>query len=294
MSEVPDWGTPPDWGSAAANPPVQDQDSRLGTCEGCRRLEARVAALEAYVAAVTGDGVVPVGVQDAPAVSPGGTTVTAKAAGRRRGKVVDYQPRAPSTRQEVADACRRIAGTASVRLSGIDWQVLKVEGRRALLLADRVIGTGPYNKKQEITTWERCDLRRWLDEDFARSLGEPLTSRVVRVKVRNGPNPTWDTSGGNDTQDRFFLLSMEEAADWLAGKKPYWRQKKGSCSSDALIAKDEAGESAWWWLRSPGRDPGRAAYVFGGGDLYGVGGGVSASSGGVRPAFWLNLELGTA
>ena len=183
-----------------------------------------------------------------------------------------------------------------VRLSGVDWRVLDVvvekSGRRGLLLADRVIGAGPYNKVWEPMTWERCDLRRWLNQDFAGSLGDPLTSRAVRVKVENGPNPTWDTPGGNDTMDQFFLLSMEEAADWLAGQKSVgWRKfkKKDWFISDNLIAKNEDSESAWWWLRSPGGLPGDAAYVDDDGSLDDLGLLVSGSSGGVRPAFWLNL-----
>ena len=219
----------------------------------------------------------------------------------RLGGLVDYRTRVPSTARDVTAVCHQIAGStwssasSPVRLSGIDWRVLKVETSdgRALLLADRVIGTGSYNKVQEATAWERCDLRDWLNEDFARSLGEPLTSRVARVKVHNGPNPVWGTAGGNDTTDQFFLLSMEEAADWLAGQKSVdWKKfkRKGWFTSDKLIAKNEDDKIAWWWLRSPGYYPDDAAFVDYDGSLSGSWRvDVSWSGGGVRPAFWLNL-----
>ncbi|MCL2422834.1 MAG: KAP family NTPase [Micrococcales bacterium] len=211
--------------------------------------------------------------------------------------LVDYWTREPSTEDEVQAACAQIAQGAVVRLSGIDWRVLEVtptgSDHRALLLADRVIGKGPYNKAQVATTWERCDLRRWLNEEFAQSLGKPLTDRVLRRKVHNGPNPVWDTPGGEDTVDQFFLLSMEEAALHLAGQEPSdWKQYQNSgwfLLGTQGIAEDEEGKFAWWWLRSPGGSPGRAANVLFDGTLRVVGYGVSSSAA-VRPAFWLNLE----
>ena len=186
------------------------------------------------------------------------------------------------------------ADSPPVRLSGIDWRVLHValreSGRQALLLADRVIGTGPYNEAQVATTWEWCDLRRWLNEDLARSLGDPLASRVLRRHVQNGPNPLWGTDGGKDTTDQFFLLSMEEAVDWLMKNGSDWKKYAKGAVSDKLIAKNEGGKSALWWLRSPGLGPVNAACVGEGGSLLDYGNDVSASSVGVRPAFWLNLE----
>ena len=44
----------------------------------------------------------------------------------------------------------------------------------------------------------------------------------------------------------------------------------------------------WWWLRSPGYDQYRAAYVVRGVDYYGTF--VSYDYNVVRPAIWLNLE----
>ncbi|MDR3068971.1 MAG: DUF6273 domain-containing protein [Cellulomonas sp.] len=203
-----------------------------------------------------------------------------------------YQTRPPSSAEDVAAVCRQVVdGSSLVRLSGIDWRVLKVTGHQALLLADRVIGTGSYHQEQAGVTWERCDLRRWLNGQFLGSLGPPLASLVLQTRLLNGPNPVWGTPDGQDEKDQFFLLSTEEAVGYLA--EP-WESGFGSrwFQSDRLIAKNEDGANAWWWLRSPGPGPGCAAYVGTGGSLGDGGSNVSASSGGVRPAFWLNLEPG--
>ncbi|MDR3068368.1 MAG: DUF6273 domain-containing protein, partial [Cellulomonas sp.] len=133
--------------------------------------------------------------------------------------------------------------------------------------------------------------RQWLNGQFLDSLGQPLASQVLRTKVVNKPNPVWRTPGGNDTDDQVFLLSMEEAAHWLTEKRPRWmRYSDRRFRSDKLIAKTEEDVRAWWWLRSPGYDPDSVADVDYGGNLDDFGYGTSASSGGVRPAFWLNLE----
>ncbi|MDR3068970.1 MAG: DUF6273 domain-containing protein, partial [Cellulomonas sp.] len=105
------------------------------------------------------------------------------------------------------------------------------------------------------------------------------------------PNPTWRTPGGEDTEDQVFLLSMEEAVDWLAEKQPPWENNRdfGRFMSSKLITRYEDGRGAWWWLRSPGLGPIFATYVLSDGSLIDFGFGVAAV-GGVRPAFWLNLE----
>ncbi|MCL2092258.1 MAG: DUF6273 domain-containing protein [Micrococcales bacterium] len=206
---------------------------------------------------------------------------------------MDYWTRPASTAEEVDAVARQVAdGSADlVRLSGIDWRVLEVTSdNRALLLADRVIGTGPYNETLVETTWEQCDLRRWLNGAFLGSLGGALSARVLSATVRNGPNPTWGMDGGRDTEDQVFLISMQEAASYLSGREPNWEEyRSGDFQSDNLKAKTEGSSGASWWLRSPGNRTDCAAHV-------GVGG-LILSSGvvvympcGVRPAFWLNLE----
>ena len=61
--------------------------------------------------------------------------------------------------------------------------------------------------------------------------------------------------------------------------------------SRARIAYDAAGLASWWWLRSPGIFPLRAARVDIGGHVDVSGDdSVGWSVGGVRPALWLNLE----
>ncbi len=204
--------------------------------------------------------------------------------------LVDYRPRMPSTADEVAAGSAQIGTSPSddwttsrctVLLSGVRWRVLEVRedtsGRRhwALLMADRVIGAGPYHTTLAPVTWAQCDLRRWLNDEalFLGSLGGPLVSRILQFEVSHGRDLAGSSGGDQSMSDRVFLLNLEEAARYRR-------------SVDGLAAVDEAMVPAGWWLRSPGNRPDRAACVETDGS---VGGAGVSSSVGVRPAFWMVL-----
>ncbi|MCL2422497.1 MAG: DUF6273 domain-containing protein [Micrococcales bacterium] len=281
------------------------------------RLEAKVAELEATVARLGGSdhGAVPAWgtpsqahvvdadqVTDAVDGASQGTPKRHVMPGRRADR--DEGSDEKSTAEQVDEVCHHIAsrsrtaGSTSVWLSGRAWQVLGVADSSALLLADQVVCERPYNRYHETrvaVTWERCDLRRWLNGEFCTSLGGPLLSRVLTAKVPNEPNPVNGTFGSWSTKDRVFLLSISEAARYFTGKEPAaWQDYRGRFLDlgSRGTAKDERGERAWWWLRSPGGNPDHAAYVSGAGHLDAAGSRVS-HPGGVRPAFWLDLQSWT-
>lgn len=48
----------------------------------------------------------------------------------------------------------------------IQWYVLAVEGRRALVISRFGLDAQPYNISGDDTTWADCTLRAWLNDDF--------------------------------------------------------------------------------------------------------------------------------
>jgi len=183
------------------------------------------------------------------------------------------------------------------KFANIDWRVLAVENNEALLISEKVLETRPYNAKYEDVTWESCDLRQYLNNEFYNKLGADK-SAVAETRNANPNNPWYGTPGGNDTMDKIFLLSLDEVCRYF-GDSTANLKKKGSTGSNwtindannaARIAKDDKGNACWWWLRSPGDASSRAAYVSTDGGVVVIGSGVSRDSGGVRPAFWLNLK----
>ena len=111
------------------------------------------------------------------------------------------------------------------------------------------------------------------------------------------------TTGGNNTRDRIFLLSYAEANQYLDVQSwdidgadqnmksrtspTAYALQAGTWTSDNFKTADGAA-AGWWWLRSPGFLQSDAAYVDYDGALYSRD--AYYDGGGVRPAFWLNLE----
>ena len=200
------------------------------------------------------------------------------------------------------------------------WRVLDVQRYRALIITENVIGQRWYNLEFTNVTWETSDIRQYLNSTFLNTFSGADRARILETTVVNNNNP-WDwieagghasTPGGNNTIDRIFLLSIDEVLQYFGDSGlvaegamigantrrdnapvwPNWGIRDRSIHdqySAARIARDAYG-SAPWWLRSPGGDPGGAAFVCYYGDLNMDGGFVSWSGGGIRPALWLNLQ----
>ena len=163
------------------------------------------------------------------------------------------------------------------------WRVLEVDWERetALLIAEESFCERAYHDTYTDTytdiTWEKCDLRAWLNgEYYENTFSDEEKAAIVESELENKDNPEYGTKGGNNTKDKIFLLSIEEAEKFF--KNP-----------------EDRATGSWWWLRSPGRSSKSAAYVdyFGvfrrGGDIN-LRGNLVFNSCGVRPAFKIDLE----
>lgn len=174
----------------------------------------------------------------------------------------------------------------------IDWRVLAVENKKVLLISDKILEKRPYNTEIKDTTWEQCTLRKYLNNDFYNSLGRDKL-RIAENHNPNPNNPWYETNGGNATTDKVFLLSLDEVVKYF-GDSGALAQKQnvyfGDQYNNARIAKySSVGACWWWWPRSPGRYSNYAALIRGDGIVNVYGGYVDYDTGGVRPAFWLNL-----
>ena len=152
------------------------------------------------------------------------------------------------------------------------WRVLDVERETetALLIAEKPVCERPYHSKWTEITWEQCDLRKWLNEEYyEKTFSEEEKAAILECELKNPDNPNYGTKGGNDTRDKVFLLSIEEAEKYFMNDR-------------------DRSTGTWWWLRSPGRSGSDAAVVNGGGVYYGGNGVIYRS--GVRPALKINLK----
>jgi len=166
-----------------------------------------------------------------------------------------------------------------IHFGGYDWRVLAIKDDMMLVVSEKILSARAYHSANVEITWENSDMRRYLNGAFYdNTFSEEEKCRIVESKLDNNDNPEYRTAGGNDTIDKVFLLSLAEA-------------EQNFTDNSARTALTTIGEDSHWWLRSPGCEPTSAAYVeYDGVVCYGFGhwSGIQ-SSGGVRPAIWLNL-----
>ena len=189
----------------------------------------------------------------------------------------------------------------------IEWHVLARNGNKALLISRYGIDILPYNEMGMDITWEECTLRTWLNGIF---LSKAFTAveqmGIVLTNVDNSSSQgcsEWRTHGGNNTQDKIFLLSYAEANKYLgvtlngssnpqsdvSPTKYAFEQWSKKTPNSNKRAYEKAGRWAWW-LRSPGRDQAYVACVVSGrsGFLsYAYDNEIDLC---VRPALWIDLE----
>ena len=185
----------------------------------------------------------------------------------------------------------------------IEWLVLEVQGNKALLISKYGLDAQPYNTAWEEVTWETCTLRTWLNNDFLNRAFTAMEQKaIVTTNVDNSKSqgyPNWDTTGGNNTRDQVFLLSFAEANKYfnVTGGGTYnidsrvtptaYAKYVGAYTSSGNKTTDGV-DAGWWWLRSPGNEPGYAMLVHYVGSLSFYF--VAHTAGCIRPALWVNLE----
>lgn len=191
---------------------------------------------------------------------------------------------------------------SSIKLGGYKWRVLDIQNGKALLLTEYIIEQRAYHDTYESITYADCSLRGYLNGEFYDKFTPADQSRIIPGANKNPDNQWYGSAGGADTEDRIFLLSVEEAVCKYFGdssavlqnpgnqKYKYWFNKKDENNSKRIACFEGAEWSSWWWLRSPGRSGRAAVYIHGdpGGNV-GMNGNNITSSGGLRPALWLEL-----
>lgn len=180
----------------------------------------------------------------------------------------------------------------------VEWLVLAMEDGKALLISRYALECRPYNNKSTHLTWEECSLRKWLNGTFLQTaFSEAEQAAILTTQVDNGKsqgNPAWKISGGKDTEDRIFLLSYQEAAEYFTDAETRMCAAtdhavgQGAHTSTGSLIDGRPG--CWWWLRSPGHSSRDAARV--GTDGNRSNDRVSSDDVCVRPVLWVDLNAG--
>ena len=193
--------------------------------------------------------------------------------------------------------------TAGEDMTPIEWLVLARDGNKALLISRYWLDAQPYNTDHTSVTWETCTLRTWLNVTFYnKAFSSDEQAAILTTSVDNGKNQgysKWSTSGGNNTEDKVFLLSYAEANKYFGVTydnisntnsrvaPTAYAIAHGTWTSSSNKTADGT-DAGWWWLRSPGNYQDFAAVVDTDGSLRNIT--VNYVSGSVCPALWVNIE----
>lgn len=189
-----------------------------------------------------------------------------------------------------------------------NWRVLDTQDHAVLVITEEIIEQRSYHDAYVAITWADCSLRKYLNGEFYDKFSAADRSRIIPVLNQNPDNQWYHSTGGADTKDSLFLLSIEEVCTYFGDSRSmlhnpkknqrYWFERKDQNNSKRLAGLQGSQWCWWWWLRSPGRVNVKAAYIFGTDGNIGIQGNNilkgnlsdGKCTGGVRPALWLKRQ----
>ncbi|MDR0442318.1 MAG: DUF6273 domain-containing protein [Treponema sp.] len=228
-----------------------------------------------------------------------------------------------------------------IKFGTFDWLVLQRKGNSALLITKGIVEMGPYHTEMKGTTWENSSIRKYLNGKFLEKFSPQERERIVEVTNQNPDNPWYNAlgtnfegkekglarvqKGGNPTNDKIFLLSIEEVCTLFGDSTARLRNKgftqngvnfkldnpntpnimsyiiiisdqndkNRTAIMPATLSPRKKEEAYSWWLRSPGEADIKAALIGNKGNIW-MGGELiwakqSSKFKGIRPALWLKV-----
>ncbi len=177
----------------------------------------------------------------------------------------------------------------------IRWQVLAVEGNRALLLSRYGLDTRNFHGHCAGQTWATSAMRDWLNGRFYQQAFTSQEASAIEVTYVDESASQTSSSipakrTGDSTHDRLFLLSYREFMNYARNAQTRqcvpttYALQQGCNYSDKTFLYGQP--TCWWWLRTPAYSN-NILVVSEKGDVdacvmnnaYGV----------VRPAMWVDL-----
>ena len=189
----------------------------------------------------------------------------------------------------------------------IEWIVIDRQENKSLILSKYILDCKCYNDIESPVTWESCTLRKWLNDDFlqqAFNYDEQQAIILTEVSNIDDINEIYYSIGGNNTNDKVFLLSKEEIKKYFGneikemygyqlGKNVVTKGTNYARQVNNLSGRLKVSKSDWYtgnsyfWLRSMGNNQTYASFVGSSGYLDLLGLPVNFSEVGVRVALWV-------
>ena len=181
-------------------------------------------------------------------------------------------------------------------LDRIQWYVADRQGDKLLLVSTEVLdGSYFHNKIDEPNYWEQSALRVYLNQLYTDSTSKYEKELVLLTTVETEDNPKYGTESGPVSQDYMFILSAEEAEMYFATDEERRMKPTPAAAMDHKVNinissgynYEKRDGYSWWWVRTPGEEERKIAFVNAEGTIEYEGRYCTVSSGGVRPAMWV-------
>ncbi|MDO4975794.1 MAG: DUF6273 domain-containing protein [Eubacteriales bacterium] len=158
-----------------------------------------------------------------------------------------------------------------VQFAGFEWRVLDIQSDKVLLIKDESISGIPFNENGNDCTWSTSSIRTWLNGEFlTENFYKEEQDAIIENTVSNTENPYYKgVDAGEDTKDKVFLLSVEEAEKYV----------------------DQLHETkTCWWLRTPGAAEGSMSFVYPNKEVMPYGYDLTTKTFNTKPAIWVSLK----
>lgn len=154
----------------------------------------------------------------------------------------------------------------------IRWRILNVcdingDGKNdeALLVATKLVDYLPFSNYDGAchffeTTWEKCSLRNWLNNDFYNAAFTKKERLCIKERGIVTKSNTYEGQKTEETKDKVFLLSSNEIQEMNYGFEKFYTLTEHTSNgyvfeheiSQLLVFEDDvkSEDIRYWWLRS--------------------------------------------
>ena len=176
-----------------------------------------------------------------------------------------------------------------------EWIVLDKVGSKILIISKDCLDFQRYGSQG---TWESSEIREWLNSDFiAEAFDASEQKRIISTNLSTPDNTEYGSDGGNDTVDKVFFLSIEEAKRYFSSNATRIALMTEYAIKQGGFSQQYGTQKATWWLRSPGYNDRYVACVTYTGEIYTFGNWAyyknepSSLGETIRPAMWIDLNV---
>lgn len=186
------------------------------------------------------------------------------------------------------------------KVEPIKWRVLSRSKGKIFLMSEYALEIKKYHDGYYDMTWENCDLRSWLNNDFYKTAFSTSDTKFIKTtKLTNKANPFYKNSvGGNSTKDKVFILSIYDLIDYCFDESESSEDINRRCGCTDYCLNGSVIGATWktaddysstsWWVRTPGTFGDYAVYVDAPGSIQYYGGHLNTNEA-VRPA--INIDI---